>query len=97
MAIRRYALLPSQRVFVKLFVMMALVLSSVASSAQSPSSQQPSNPSSPDRVNSKQSVVVDARLTPEEIEDGQINDVYQPVYEIREQHDYQKAIEEYRS
>jgi tetratricopeptide (TPR) repeat protein len=48
-------------------------------------------------VTSQQSVVVDAHLTLEEIEDGQINEVYQPVYKNQEQHDYQKAIEEYRS
>jgi tetratricopeptide (TPR) repeat protein len=76
---------------------MALVLSCVASRGQTPTSQQQSKPNAPDRVTSQQSVVVDAHLTPEEIEDGQINEVYQPVYKIQEQHDYQKAIEEYRS
>jgi len=48
-------------------------------------------------VTSQQSVVVDAHLTPEELEDGQINEVYQPVYKNQEQHEYQKAIEGYRS
>jgi tetratricopeptide (TPR) repeat protein len=48
-------------------------------------------------VTSQQSVVVDAHLTPEELEDGQLNEVYQPVHKIQEQRDYQKAIEEYRS
>jgi len=75
---------------------MALVLISVVSRAQTPSSQ-PGKPNSPARVTSQQSVVVDAHLTPEEIEDGQINDIYEPIYKIQEQRDYQKAIEEYRS
>lgn len=90
-------MLPSQRVFVNLFILIALFLSSVVSRGQTPISQQPSKPNSPDRVASQQSVVVDAYLTPEEIEDGQINEVYQSVYKIQEQRDYQKAIEEYRS
>ena len=89
-------MLPSQRVLVNLFILMALVLISVDSRAQTPSSQ-PGKPNSPARVTSQQSVVVDAHLTPEEIEDGQINDIYEPIYKIQEQRDYQKAIEEYRS
>ena len=32
-----------------------------------------------------------------EIEDGQINDIYQPIYKIQAQRDYQKAIEQYRT
>jgi len=90
-------LLPSQKAFVNLIILMALVSSSVVSRGQTPTSQQPSKPNSPNQITSQQTVVVDAHLTPEEIEDGQINEVYQPVYKIQEQRDYQKAIEEYRS
>lgn len=89
-------MLPSQRVWVNLVILMALVLISVVARAQTPSSQ-PGKPNSHARVTSQQSVVVDAHLTPEEIEDGQINDIYEPIYKIQEQRDYQKAIEEYRS
>jgi len=89
-------LLPSKRVFVNPSTLITLVLSSVVSRAQTPASQ-PSKSNSPDRVISQQSVVVDAHLTPEELEDGQINEVYQPVYKNQEQHEYQKAIEGYRS
>jgi tetratricopeptide (TPR) repeat protein len=75
---------------------MMLVFSSAISKAQTPGAQS-SKPNSPPPVTSQQSVVVDAHLTPEEIEDGQINDAFQPVYNIQQQRDYQRAIEEYRS
>jgi len=87
-------LLPSERI--NLFILMALVLSSVESRAQTTNSE-PSKPNSPARVTSQQSISVDAHLTAAEIEDGQINDIYQPIYKIQEQRDYQKAIEQYRT
>jgi tetratricopeptide (TPR) repeat protein len=89
-------LLPGPRVLVKLNILMMLVLGCLVSKAQTPSAQSSKSNSSP-QATIQQSVVVDAHLTPEEIEDGQINDVYQPVYRNQAQRDYQKAIEQYRS
>lgn len=89
---------PSRTTFIKGCILTAALLGSVASAAQTSPSVQSDKPTSPARVTgAQQSVVVDAHLTPEEIEDGQINEVYQPVYKIQEQRNYQEAIEEYRS
>jgi tetratricopeptide (TPR) repeat protein len=49
------------------------------------------------RVTSQQSITVEAHLTPEEKEDGNLNDVFQPVDEIQRQHDCKGAIDRYRS
>jgi tetratricopeptide (TPR) repeat protein len=49
------------------------------------------------RVTSQQSITVEARLTPEEKEDGDLNDAYQPVYSIQQKHDCKGAIEKYRT
>ncbi len=39
------------------------------------------------------SIVVSANLTPEEIEDGKINDVYQPLYHLKQPADCAHIIE----
>lgn len=53
-----------------------------------------SKPQNPPK--NQQSIVVTAKLTPEEIEDGKINDVYQNVYKLQEQHNCAAAIGQYR-
>ncbi|MGH9406077.1 MAG: hypothetical protein ACRD3D_09630, partial [Terriglobia bacterium] len=45
----------------------------------------------------RQSVTVTAKLTPAEVEDGKFNDPYERVYNLQQQHDCMKAIDEYRS
>jgi tetratricopeptide (TPR) repeat protein len=52
---------------------------------------------SKNRVTSQQSITVEANLTPEEKEEGNINEVYQTVYSIQRRHDCQVAIEKYLS
>jgi tetratricopeptide (TPR) repeat protein len=49
------------------------------------------------RVTSQQSITVEAFSTPEEKEEGRINDLYQPVYSIQQKHDCDGAIEKYRT
>jgi len=55
-------------------------------------SQSKANPQ--DRVTSQQSITVEAHLTPEEKEEGELNDLYQPVYS-QQKHDCEGAIEKY--
>lgn len=38
-----------------------------------------------------------AKLTPEEVEEGKLNDVYQEVYNIERNHDCEKAVEKYQT
>ena len=45
----------------------------------------------------QQSEVVTVKLTPEEIEDGKLNDIYQNVYKLQEQHNCAAAIDQYRA
>ncbi len=47
------------------------------------SSTQDSNQSPTKRPHVDQSVVVGAHLTPEEVEDGRLNDIYQPIYQFQ--------------
>lgn len=54
-----------------------------------------SKPQNPPK--SQQSVVVTAKLTPEEVEEGKINDTYQNVYKLEEQHNCAAAIDQYRA
>lgn len=49
------------------------------------------------RVSSQQSITVEANSTPEEKEEGDLNDIYQPVSAIQQQHDCQSAIDKYRA
>ena len=51
------------------------------------------NKPNPPRVTSTDSIVVGAHLTPEEVEDGKINDVYQPLYHWKQSTDCQKIVE----
>src|SRR5271167_605810 len=48
-----------------------------------PSSTQDSSQSPTKRPHVDQSVVVGAHLTPEEVEDGRLNDIYQPIYQFQ--------------
>ena len=57
---------------------------------------QTASPTAP-RVSSHQSIVVSADLTPEEKEEGRLNDLYQPLYQLEMQHSCTNAIEKYRS
>jgi tetratricopeptide (TPR) repeat protein len=71
--------------------------------AQTPQTNQqgapsPAGQSKPQkRASSHDSVVVSAKLTPEEVEDGKLNDVYQEVYNIERSHDCEKAVERYQT
>jgi len=56
----------------------------------------PSKTPPKDRISSKQSITVEAHLSPEEKEDGDLNEVYQPVYASQKQ-DCKGAIEKYRT
>jgi tetratricopeptide (TPR) repeat protein len=47
----------------------------------------------PPRVTATDSIVVGAHLTPEEVEDGKINDVYQPLYHWKQATDCPKIVE----
>jgi hypothetical protein len=60
-----------------------------------PSPQSKSDPQN--RVTSQQSITVEAHLSPEEKEEGEINDVYQPVFSTQQKHDCNGAIEKYRA
>lgn len=60
-----------------------------------PSPQGNSNPHN--RVTSQQSITVEAHLTPEEKEEVEINEIYQPVYSIQQKHDCKGAVERYRT
>jgi tetratricopeptide (TPR) repeat protein len=64
-------------------------------SQSSPS--QSSQASAPSGGPIRPSIVVSANSTPEEVEDGKINDAYQSVYKLEEQNDCEGAIGKYRS
>lgn len=76
-----------------------LGLGSGVSHAQAPKYDAPVSPKQIDsrtRVSAPQSIV-ETRLTPDEIEDGKINDVYQEVVKTHLQGDYRGAADKYRS
>lgn len=82
---------------------MLLLLCGIQTYGQSPD-KRTANPASQsaeskpqNRPKSQQSVVVTGKLTPEEIEDGKINDIYQNVYKLEQQHDCAAAIDQYRA
>ena len=52
----------------------------------------PNNSSSPKRGTAHDSIVVGAHLTPEEIEDGKINDAYQPLYHLKKPADCPQIV-----
>jgi tetratricopeptide (TPR) repeat protein len=78
----------------------ALILSAAVrclpAQTSNPSSTNPQGatkkPDSP-RVTATDSIVVGAHLTPEEIEDGKINDVYQPLYHWKQSTDCPKIVD----
>lgn len=85
------------------FLLIALLLGAAQTFAQTPEKEKQDQPSRAkqanpqDRVRTHQSVAVTAQLTPEEVEEGKINDAYQTIYQIQENHDCERAVEQYRS
>jgi tetratricopeptide (TPR) repeat protein len=69
-----------------------LALANTSASAQNFQSNQQSRDQTSGRVTNQQSVVVTANLTPEEIEEGQINDVHEAARRLEEQGDCASAI-----
>lgn len=74
-----------------------LLIGGLGLSAQTPNinDQNPTSPTrrtTPPRVTAKDSIVVGARLTPEEIEDGKINEAYQPLYHLKRPGDCEKIM-----
>lgn len=53
----------------------------------------PEKPATTKRITATDSIVVGAHLTPDEIEDGKINDVYQPIYHWQQPADCPKIVE----
>lgn len=73
-----------------LFVLVAVpcaVSGQSANSAGTSPTPHTQNQSAPKRVTKTDSIVVGAHLTPEEVEDGKINDAYQPLYHLSRQTD----------
>jgi tetratricopeptide (TPR) repeat protein len=81
----RYSLL-----LVVVFLPGALSAQTPDSGANAPAAAQPATAKRPTRTDS---IVVSANLTPEEIEDGRINDVYQPLYHLKQPADCAQIIE----
>ena len=54
---------------------------------QNPPSGSPDKTSQGKRVTAHDSIVVGAHLTPEEVEDGKVNDAYQPLYHLKKPND----------
>jgi len=96
-------LMPSiRRSFTGLLFFVAVVAADSAPAQTPQTSQQgPPSPASQSkaqkRVSSHDSVVVSAKLTLEEAEEGRLNDVYQEVYDIERSHDCEKAVEKYQN
>lgn len=84
------------RCLIFLAISVALIGSPTTLQGQDP---KPANPpaqgqSSPQkRVTSKDSIVVGAHLTPEEVEDGKIEDAYQPLYHLKKPNDCSKIVQ----
>ncbi|HEV2194542.1 MAG TPA: tetratricopeptide repeat protein [Candidatus Acidoferrum sp.] len=76
------------------FLAVFLVLSNNAiAQEQKPAGSNPPQQTSPQkRVTATDSIVVGAHLTPEEIEDGKINDAYQPLYHLKKPHDCAEIV-----
>jgi len=77
------------------FVAISVALASIAMTAQDPkSANPPAQQQGPPkkRVTAKDSIVVGAHLTPEEIEDGKINDAYQPLYHLKKPADCTEIV-----
>src|SRR6267142_6826539 len=91
-----------RRSFTKLLLLVAVVAANSALAQTPQTSQQgPPSPASQSkaqkRVSSHDSVVVSAKLAPEEAEEGRLNDVYQEVYNVERSHDCEKAVEKYQT
>jgi len=82
-----------------LFWILVLTIWIPRCSAQSnpPSQDQATKPSDEKPwVKSHDSVTVSANLTPEEAEEGRINDVYQSIYPLEQKNDCENAIQRYK-
>jgi tetratricopeptide (TPR) repeat protein len=81
-----------------LFLVLALILRAQTAPAQTADSggSTPSGTAekqaTPKRATATDSIVVGAHLTPEEIEDGKINDVYQPLYHWKQSTDCPQIV-----
>lgn len=84
-----------------LFVVVLICDGQAFGHAPETGSQTPTPPSSPTkqqpRVTSQQSITVTAQSSPEEIEDGKINDAYQSVYKLEKQNECAQAVQKYQS
>lgn len=80
-----------------LVLALALILPGSATQAQEQKPAPASPPATPDktqkRVTAHDSVVVGAHLTPEEKEDGRINDAYQPLYHLKAPEDCPQILD----
>jgi hypothetical protein len=76
-----------------LMLALALILTERAVAAQeqkpdqSPSTESQEKTTTQKRAVAHDSIVVGAHLTPEEVEDGKINDAYQPLYHLKKPSD----------
>jgi tetratricopeptide (TPR) repeat protein len=84
----------------RMALVVALILSAAVrrlpAQAPNPSGTNPQDPTKKldtPRITATDSIVVGAHLTPEEIEDGKINDVYQPLYHWKQSTDCPKIVE----
>jgi tetratricopeptide (TPR) repeat protein len=68
-------------------------LANVAAQAESKPQQSEQKP----RIKAHDSVTVTANFTPEEVEEGKLNDIYQPIYDLERKGDCDVAIQRYES
>jgi len=82
----------------RFLMLLAITLAGLTTRALPQNPEQSSPPaeaekdSSRKRVKAKDSIVVGAHLTPEEIEDGKINDAYQPLYHLTQPNDCPQIV-----
>jgi tetratricopeptide (TPR) repeat protein len=85
---------------VEILVMVGLStgISPCFSQGQSPPQASQSKPSgNKPKITSHDSVTVTANFTPEEVEEGKINDVYQAIYLVEQKGDCETAIQRYKT
>src|SRR5260370_1217763 len=81
------------------FLFLAIVLMGQVATIPAQNPEQSSAPAAPEkatkqkRVTAKDSIVVGAHLTPEEVEDGKINDAYQPLYHWKKPTDCPQIVQ----
>ncbi len=81
------------------FLFLAIVLMGQVATIPAQNPEQSSAPAAPEkatkqkRVTAKDSIVVGAHLTPEEVEDGKINDAYQPLYDWKKPTDCPQIVQ----